>query len=238
MSINLPNQITLGRLALSIVFFALLSQSDATVLRGPSALLQAAFWVFIAAAISDILDGMIARMTQQITVFGRIVDPVVDKVIVCGGFVFLASSAFEIDGKSQSYVQPWMVIVVLVRELLVSAIRSYAESGGRDFSAIPIGKVKMFVQCATIGVILGQLGFGLTNLAWLKPIFVWATVIVTAASALAYIARARRLLSAANIGETRPDQARTTHVEPPNARSAPVPAVPSAAADSGIGRSQ
>src|SRR5215470_2185923 len=108
MTINVPNQITLGRLGLSVIFFILLAFVDARALHGPNTLLIAAFWVFIAAAISDIADGMVARMTGQVTVFGRVVDPVVDKVIVCGAFIFFASAPFTVDGRSVTSVQPWM----------------------------------------------------------------------------------------------------------------------------------
>ncbi len=196
MRINIPNQITLGRLALSVVFFALLSFVDFAKGADQSTLLAAAFWVFLVAALTDVLDGWLARAWGQVTSFGRVVDPVVDKVIVCGAFIFFASRHFfdPKAGANVTGVAPWMVIVVLLRELLVSAIRSFSESSGDSFAANWVGKVKMFVQSATVCVVLGVLAWFPTSLAWLRETMVWATVIVTAVSIVAYVGRARRFM--------------------------------------------
>lgn len=196
MSINVPNQITLGRLVLAIVLFALLGQFSADrhdELRG---LLATCFWLFLVAVLSDVLDGILARAWQQETSFGRVVDPVVDKVIVCGAFLYLAGWNFHDPvGRTQiSFVQPWMVVVILLRELLVSALRAQSESQGRDFAASWVGKLKMFVQSATVCVVLGHLAW-YPHLAWLAQACVWLTVIVTAASIVSYVRRAQSFLA-------------------------------------------
>jgi CDP-diacylglycerol--glycerol-3-phosphate 3-phosphatidyltransferase len=193
---NVPNQITLGRLGLAIVFFVLLSLFSAERLEESRRLLAAAFWVFLLAAVTDVIDGLLARAWRQETSFGRVLDPVVDKVIICGAFLFLASDHFfdRARGVNISGVQPWMVVVILLRELLVSALRMHSESQGRSFAASWAGKLKMFVQSVTICVVLG-------HLAWyeqLQPVaraFVWLTVVVTALSIATYLHRARVLLA-------------------------------------------
>lgn len=219
MRINLPNQITLGRLALAIVFFALLSWFDPVKLNEQRWLLNVCFWIFLVAALSDILDGLLARLTQSVTSFGRILDPVVDKVIVCGAFVLFASHHFWDGSTNITGVHPWMVLVILTRELLVSAIRSHAEGEGQEFGASWVGKLKMFIQSVTVCVILAQLAW---NLDWAAPLrlgCVWLTVIVTALSAITYVHRARAYLltNAALVGGEPPaaDESDSSPNEPP-----------------------
>jgi CDP-diacylglycerol--glycerol-3-phosphate 3-phosphatidyltransferase len=217
MKINIPNQITLGRLALAVVFFALLSCFDAGRIADLRWLLHVSFWVFLVAALTDIIDGLLARMMKSVTSFGRILDPVVDKVIVCGAFVLFASRQFW-DTRTNvniTDVQPWMVIVIITRELLVSAVRSHAEGEGQEFGASWVGKLKMFVQSLTICVILAQLAWNVGAWAPVRTACVWVTVIVTALSALSYLHRARRFLltSAALGGTPTPDSAAPTPPE-------------------------
>jgi len=218
MRINVPNQITLGRLVLAILFFGLLSFYSPTA-AGRQWILPACFWVFLVAAISDVVDGWLARTWKQVTSFGRICDPVVDKVMVCGAFAFFASDLFTTANPDHADrltnitgVQPWMVIVILLRELLVSAIRSFSEARGTSFGATWVGKLKMFIQSATVCVVLGVLAWFPQSLAWLRETCVWLTVIATGLSIVAYVRRARAfVLSAASLGG-----------EPP-ARSEPTP---------------
>jgi len=87
--------------------------------------------------------------TVQVSRLGRIFDPLVDKVIVCGTFVLLAD-------RTGSAILPWMALVIVVRELVVTAIRAEMERTGLDFSAAWSGKLKMVFQCAAIGLELGQ----------------------------------------------------------------------------------
>jgi CDP-diacylglycerol--glycerol-3-phosphate 3-phosphatidyltransferase len=229
MRVNLPNQITLARLGLAVVFFALLSTYSAARFESNRWLLTLCFWIFLIAALGDILDGLLARALRQVTSLGRILDPVVDKIMVCGAFVFFASGAF-VDPVSQTNitgVAPWMVVVILLRELLVSALRSFSEAGGQAFPATWVGKLKMFVQSATVCVILGQLAWLGPGWSWLRIVCVWLTVVVSAASVVAYVRRAAPLLfSAEALGGAAPTEERTTlrdkdsAVEPP-ARATP-----------------
>jgi CDP-diacylglycerol--glycerol-3-phosphate 3-phosphatidyltransferase len=194
MKISIPNLITLGRLLLTLVVLLLLALFDAGSLESQRWLLLVCFWLCLAVAIGDALDGLVARWLHQETSFGRVIDPVVDKVMICGAFIFFASANFMHEGRSITSVQPWMVIVIIMRELLVSGIRAHAESSGMDFGAAWAGKFKMFIQSVTVCLILGQLGWKLEGLAPLRVVCIWLTVIVTALSIVAYVRRAHAFL--------------------------------------------
>lgn len=202
---NLPNALTLSRLVLGFVFFALLGWSgklmategalpESFFYDAPS-LLRTGFVIFLIAAITDTLDGQIARAWQLETDFGRIADPFADKVIICGAFVFLS-------GFPESYIRPWMVVVVLAREFLVNGIRGFAESRGVKFGADKSGKAKMFAQCVAVGVAVFYLGaWPATNSeapAWADILFRVSTYLavgLTIFSGMLYIGRARRVLA-------------------------------------------
>lgn len=147
---NLPNQLTWMRLALAIVMFALLSVGPSLDQR--QVVYYTAMALFLIAAATDWLDGYLARKYGLITTLGRILDPFADKVIVCGTFVFLAA----IPG---SAVTAWMAVVVLGREILVTALRSFLEQRGADFSATFSGKLKMVLQCVAVTASLFTLGY-------------------------------------------------------------------------------
>ncbi len=212
MNWKLPNQLTVGRIVLAAVFFVLLGLYEQ---GAPSArwLLMTAFVIYIVAGVTDVLDGWIARKYHLTSAFGRIADPFVDKVLVVGAFAMLAGSNFAMDGPTPGFpyeydlpvwltgrmvscVQAWMVVAIMSREFIVSAVRGYSESQGIKFPATPAGKIKMFVQSVAICTVLYQLA----NVrpapwaVWTKLILVWLAVIVTVLSGLAYIGKARKLL--------------------------------------------
>ena len=146
---TLPNSITVGRLVLAVVFFWLISGVACTPGEDPSRAWWAV-WVFIVAAVTDILDGYLARKWKSVSPFGRILDPVVDKVLVLGGLVFLAAPPLQ-EG---SGIVAWMVVVVIGRELLVTSVRAVIEATGSPFGADWGGKIKMLVQCVTVPLAL------------------------------------------------------------------------------------
>lgn len=196
--INLPNQITLARLLLAIIFFVCLAQFDARQPKLNVVLLDACAVLFIVAGLSDIVDGYLARKQNQITSFGRVFDPFVDKILVIGGYVFLAGDGFvDSSGRLVSDVSGWMVVVILGRELLVTSLRGVTEASGQDFSANVYGKAKMLLQSITIGWVLFTLAHpvGLATCARLRPVLVYLTVIVTILSLLPYLRMARGVLS-------------------------------------------
>jgi CDP-diacylglycerol---glycerol-3-phosphate 3-phosphatidyltransferase len=177
---NVPNQLTSARLLLSLVLFVLIA-------------LEYYLWamgVFLVAAGTDWLDGYWARKYGQVTNLGRILDPFVDKIIICGTFILLVAVP-------DSGVQAWMAVVVVGRELLVTALRSYLEGEGADFSARMSGKLKMVVQCVAAALALFALYYGSPRpeaLYWAVVISVWAAVLLTIYSGVAYVYRAIVLL--------------------------------------------
>ncbi len=194
----LPNALVWLRLVLAGVFVALLSGSG---FPSRAALLTATA-IFILAAITDWLDGKLARAWHCITRFGRIMDSFADKVLVLGAFVCLAGPTFAsaqgtgetIVTTQASGVYPWMVILILSRELLITSLRGLVEGEGGDFSAIWAGKWKMIAQSVAIPLILLVLALapshpGTTG-RWAIDLTVWTTVTITVLSAIPYIRRA------------------------------------------------
>ncbi len=214
---NIPNIITMGRIVLSVVLFVLIGITGVEGL-GESPLLAAAFVVYMVAAASDFFDGYLARKWNQVTTFGRIADPVCDKVLNLGALALYAGPAFVlsaggidprgdweqslplwITGGTITAFQPWMLVVLLSREFLINALRGYAESQGTPFGAKMSGKVKMVVQCVAVGAISYSLAFQ-PEAPWcnfVKIVSIWLTILVTIYSGLEYLIKARRLFTTA-----------------------------------------
>jgi CDP-diacylglycerol--glycerol-3-phosphate 3-phosphatidyltransferase len=214
-----PNLLTIARVVLAIGFFAIVS-----VVLWPKPGMDAAvrqFWgntavvVFAIAAITDFADGYFARRWKVVSVFGRVMDPFGDKLLVIGAFVLLASPAFLTISHTESGglsiaadaadrvttttgVRPWMALVILGRELLVTSIRGVLEGMGIDFSAGWSGKWKMVLQsvAAPVALFVAVNPFALESdvWLWLRDVLVWATVLVTAWSAWPYLVRARPVI--------------------------------------------
>ena len=172
---NLPNRLTMMRFVLSIIFFAFLSYRWYDI----------AFYSYLLAWTTDWLDGYLARKKGLLTDFGRIADPFVDKIIVCGGFILLIQHANGI-------IPSWMVVVIVAREFLVNSIRSYSESRGIEFGATIWGKAKMFIQSLTISLILLFYAY-LQCFEEVKVaivVMLWMTVIITLVSGVKYLVKA------------------------------------------------
>ena len=164
--LNTPNIISLIRLVLSFVLFGLIAFTEYWI---------AAAILFVVAVATDALDGYIARKYNLITVFGRILDPLVDKVIICGAFLFLQN----VEG---SGVSPWLTLAVVVRELYVTSLRGFYEQQGIDFSASSLGKWKMVDQCIAVTLCLLSLHpyfATLPGFLWLRDVFLVLTVVIT-----------------------------------------------------------
>ena len=196
--------LTLLRLVLAGIFFAILAfyRYDG----GVAWLLIPAIVLFIAAAVTDALDGHLARKWEVVSKFGRIMDPFCDKVLVLGAVVFLAGPGFVEDtrtGVLVSGVYPWMVVLVIARELLVTGIRGEMESTGHDFGANVWGKLKMILQSVVVPAVLLIVLLlevddrGFAWLGWVRNVLVYATVIVTILSGLPYVTGAMKIVRAA-----------------------------------------
>lgn len=195
-ALNLPNQITLARLVLSIIFFVLLSQY--TQVDPNTTMLDVAAVIFIIAAVTDILDGYLARKWKQVTALGRVLDPLVDKVLVCGAFILFIGPGFvDSDGRNVTEVSAWMVVLMVGRELLVTGLRGFNESIGKSFGASVYGKLKMWMQsiaAPTILLIIAHPDILGPASDTVKQVLVWLTVIATALSMVTYLIRSRHIL--------------------------------------------
>lgn len=208
---HLPNALTLFRVVLAIGFVVILSRWRGTPhLRAevhplPDWKLIAAGLMFVVAAITDAFDGHLSRKWRVTSQFGRIMDPFADKVLVVGAFVCLAGPAFTWPvGTTRTFqvsaVTPWMSIVVLSRELLVTSLRGLIESQGGNFAANWAGKAKMILQSVTVPTVIGLIALfetgpgspARTIIQW----SVWVTIAVTALSAVPYVLRAMTQLRA------------------------------------------
>ncbi|GMU32428.1 MAG: CDP-diacylglycerol--glycerol-3-phosphate 3-phosphatidyltransferase [Planctomycetia bacterium] len=194
---NIPNQITTGRLLLSLVFLGLLSQFEWSHRDEHLWLINWAFWIFIVCAVGDIVDGYLARRHNQITSLGRVLDPFADKILVCGGFVMLLGTGFyDAEGRSVTGLEAWMVVVIVGRELLISSLRGFSEASGKPYAANYWGKVKMVIQSVTVPWIIRTLGPA-REVPWLmtaRDVLIWSTIIVTVLSTLSYLSASRAAL--------------------------------------------
>jgi len=202
MTVNLPNQITLLRLLIAVVFFVLLARVDVTRADQQVLLIDVCAILFIIAAGTDWLDGHLARRRKQVTSLGKALDPFVDKVLVCGSFVFLCGPAFQDENGAQTTcLYPWMVVLILGRELLVTGLRGFVPPGQGPISANVYGKAKMVIQSITVPVLLvfiahiDRLPDASPQWRWIKLGLVWLTVIATTLSMFTYLHHARYLLS-------------------------------------------
>lgn len=207
-----PNILTIFRLLLAAAFFITLSfwryptellGTRLPTLGKPIGFYLVAAALFIVAAVTDIVDGMLARRWQVTSKFGRVMDPFADKVLVIGGFVMLASPLFHVRLGGNTHLQisgvsALMTIVILGRELLVTSLRGLLESKGFNFAASKAGKAKMLVQSIAIPTVLITLGIMPalpdTPGRWIIDITVWVTIAVTILSGWPYVMRAVQTL--------------------------------------------
>lgn len=187
-SLNLPNAITLSRFVLALVLFTLISFNGYW---------QTAAIVFVVAALTDFLDGYLARKYGQVTVLGRILDPFVDKIIICGSFVFLMAWP-------KSGVTAWVTFAIIAREMFITQLRAFMEQRGTDFSAKWSGKIKMGFQCLAVPLCLLSMSpeflsnwgsmISESQLIRLRDFSIWATVAITVYSGVEYSWRAFHIL--------------------------------------------
>ena len=180
---NLPNQLTLARFGLAVVLFVLIAVG---------------WWygcllVFALAALTDLLDGHLARRWNVASALGRNLDPLADKVLVCGAFIFLLPK-----GTEGGWLTPWMVTVVVLRELLITSLRSLLEGHGIKFGADWLGKLKMWLQSAALIAIFVAFAAAGTGGEWFlesaRDGLIYAMVAATALSGLQYVAKGAVLL--------------------------------------------
>ena len=176
---NLPNQLTASRLVLALILFALIAYHQWV----------ACIFVFAVAAFTDWLDGYLARKQGITSTLGRNLDPLVDKVLICGAFIFLV----PVEG---SGLAAWMATLVVARELIITSLRGFLESAGARFGADWLGKIKMVLQCAALIAIFVALQSAeccpeaAVYLGVMQMSLIYAMLAATALSGLQYLWRA------------------------------------------------
>lgn len=174
------------RLLLSIAVFALIPLEQYTL----------ATVLFLVAAATDWVDGYWARRYDQVTQLGRIFDPFVDKVLICGTFIMLAEAMVNYSIS----IAGWLAVLVMAREMLVTVLRSYIEQQGIDFSAKMPGKLKMVFQCGAAVAALVALQYEPAAVpSWVNATligFLVLTVVFTVYSGAGYVRSAARILRA------------------------------------------
>jgi CDP-diacylglycerol--glycerol-3-phosphate 3-phosphatidyltransferase len=152
----IPNILTFGRLVLTIVFLVMILYSPHVAKK--AMFLDIAFVLFVVAGLTDIVDGIAARRFNVTSKFGRMVDPLADKVLVCGTFICFAiihePKLFGLGPAALAAIH-WSVAGILIaREAYVTVLRHIAEARGVSFAATISGKVKMFLQSFAIGTVI------------------------------------------------------------------------------------
>ena len=157
----LPNILTFGRLVLTVIFLIMILYAPPRYEQGEvpfPGYLDFAFILFVVAGLTDMIDGAVARKLNVTSKFGRMVDPLADKVLVCGAFI-----CFAIIGEPKLFnfspvilkIIHWSVAGILIaREVYVTVLRHVAEARGISFAATFSGKIKMFLQSFAIGTVV------------------------------------------------------------------------------------
>jgi CDP-diacylglycerol--glycerol-3-phosphate 3-phosphatidyltransferase len=198
-NMNLANRITLARMVLIPIFLVVLLGEFPKGVNVPAWWLVAQPWlaalIFIALAASDAVDGYVARSRNQVTTFGKFIDPLADKLLVTGALVALV----DLDR-----LPSWIALVIIARELVVSGLRMVAVAEGRVIAASNFGKLKTVLQImAIVGFMLKEstllttlLGAqGMEMFSWLAWVVMGAAVIATVASMVDYFYHARDILT-------------------------------------------
>jgi len=189
---NLPNKLTISRIMMTVLFLIVLFVEF-------SFHYTVALVLFVAASITDILDGTIARKRGLITDFGKLMDPLADKMLICSAFI----AFIELE-----WMPAWMVIVIVARELAITGLRLLAASKNIVLAAEKQGKNKTITQVVAIialqvtnsygdwGIVGSFFGFTIAGHAWawwVAEISKWAAVTLTATSGIYYLWKNREV---------------------------------------------
>jgi CDP-diacylglycerol--glycerol-3-phosphate 3-phosphatidyltransferase len=175
---NLPNKLTVLRVLLIPFFVAALlwDKGENMTLR------YVAAGIFIAASLTDLLDGKIARKYNLVTNFGKFMDPLADKLLVCAALICL----IELDD-----IPAWMVIVIISREFIISGFRLVASDNGVVIAASYWGKFKTVFQMIAVVLLIVKID----ALSVVTDIFLWAAVVLTVVSLMDYIKKNHKVLT-------------------------------------------
>ena len=192
---NLPNQLTIGRLFLTALFVAVISIPD-QLLKSVNLLdyrITIATLFFLIASLTDFLDGYIARKLNLVTDFGKLMDPLVDKILTSAVFIILSK---------EDMIPAWITITIISREFLVTGLRLLASNQGKVLSADSLGKWKTTSQIIVASYFLTILGSNEPILKYLEfinqPMFGDLLIIIcttiTIISGWSYLSKNRELV--------------------------------------------
>ncbi len=186
---NLPNKLTIFRVILIVPFVILLLGGNEGWF-GENVLIPnaAALAVFILASLTDLADGKIARKYHLITDFGKFMDPLADKLLVCSALIALV----EMDR-----IPAWAVIIIIAREFIISGFRLVASDNGVVIAASYWGKFKTVFQMVMVCLMLVNVPGGISWFPWLNgltQIVMWVALILTVVSLIDYLIRNRGVL--------------------------------------------
>ncbi|MCH5253779.1 MAG: CDP-diacylglycerol--glycerol-3-phosphate 3-phosphatidyltransferase [Lachnospiraceae bacterium] len=167
---NLPNKLTMFRVIL-IPFFVLFMLVDIT-----SADNWIALAIFIIASLTDLLDGKIARKYNLVTNFGKFMDPLADKLLVCSALICLVA---------MDRIPAWMAIVIIAREFIISGFRLIASDNGVVIAASYWGKFKTTFQMVMICLLIADI----EAIAVLTAVIMWIAVLLTIISLIDYLVK-------------------------------------------------
>ncbi len=154
----IPNILTFGRLVLTIVFLVMILYSPPPDAENRPFFLDIAFVLFAIAGLTDLIDGLLARKLNVASKFGRMMDPLADKALVCGAFICFAiigePKLFDLTDATLRIIHWSVAGILILREIYVTVLRHIAEAKGINFAATVSGKVKMLLQTFAIGTVV------------------------------------------------------------------------------------
>lgn len=178
MDMNLPNKLTMARVILIpfFVFFLLVPVAG-------EASKYIALVIFIIASLTDLLDGKIARKYNLVTNFGKFMDPLADKLLVCSALICFTEMGL---------LPAWMVIVIISREFIISGFRLVASDNGVVIAASYWGKFKTTFQMIMIILLIAQLPGAIFDV--LEQLSIWIALILTIVSLMDYLIKNKAVL--------------------------------------------
>ena len=183
-----PNILTIGRVVLTVIFLVMILYVPSPEAANRSLFVDIAFVLFVVTGLTDIVDGKIARHFNVVSKFGRIMDPLADKVLVCGAFICFAIIGepvlFGLNRLQLAIIHWTVVVVIILREVYVTVLRHVAEAKGINFAATVSGKLKMFLQTFAIGTVLVKMAHVQTALwgYWFTSVVFLLMTVVTVIS--------------------------------------------------------
>jgi CDP-diacylglycerol---glycerol-3-phosphate 3-phosphatidyltransferase len=187
---HIPNILTMGRLVLTVIFLVMVLYAPGVAPENAAFYWDIAFALFVIAGVTDLIDGSIARSLNVTSKFGRIMDPLADKVLVIGAFVCFAivgvpARLLEIGPTGLDVIRWGMAGIMAAREIYMTIVRHIAESRGINFAATAAGKIKMALQSFAIGTVIVKTAHvsGLWG-DWFTLVVFGLTALVTLVSAI------------------------------------------------------